>query len=305
MSTRRQVVLTRHADVVRVARDTDTFSSVVSAHRAVPNGLDPPAHTHYRHLIDPFLSAPRAAAFEPKCRVLAARAALGVDGNCTEVAKRYAASAQCAYLDWPDAAVDGLLAWLDEKERAQAVGDRAALTRNAAAFDELVAQRITQATGLTAELAAALSTDDLASVLRNWTVGEIGTIATSIVTLVEFLEAYPNVAPGLSANPTNTAAMIEEVLRLHGPLASSRRIVTRACVVAGNRLKAGDLVVIDWPESNRDSAAFPAAKIYSPERDQSNNLLYGVGIHACPGAPLARLELRLFVEEYLASRLTR
>lgn len=305
MRKRRKVVLTRHADVVLAARDTNTFSSVVSTHRAVPNGLDPPAHTHYRRLINPILSAARAAAFGPECRVLAARAALVVDGNRTEVAKRYAANVQCAYLDWPDEAVDGLLAWLDEKERAQAVGDRAALARNAAAFDELVAQRISQATGLTAELAAALSTDDLASVLRNWTVGEIGTIATSIVTLIEFLEAYPNVASGLSANPTNIAAMIEEVLRLHGPLASSRRIATQACVVAGQHLKAGDPVVIDWPGSNRDPTAFPAATVYSPERDQSNNLLYGVGIHACPGAPLARLELRLFVEEYLASRLAR
>jgi len=46
---------------------------------------------------------------------------------------------------------------------------------------------------------------------------------------------------------------------------------------------------------------YPDADQYHPERDQSANLVYGAGIHACPGAPLARLELRLLVEELLAA----
>ena len=45
--------LFRHADVMRVLDDPATFSSVVSAHRAVPNGMDPPEHTEYRRVVEP------------------------------------------------------------------------------------------------------------------------------------------------------------------------------------------------------------------------------------------------------------
>ena len=292
MSQRRQVVLKRHADVLRVALDHEKFSSIVSAHRAVPNGMDPPEHTAYRRRIEPFLSPARAAAFEPDCRALAARYAPLVGADRENIARRYAAAAQCAYLGWPDVAVDELVDWLEEKQAAQTAGDRDALARNAEAFDAFVTRRTGSAAGLSAELAAEFEPTDLASILRNWTVGEIGTIANAIVTLVAFVDAHGPAIP-------DVPAMIEEVLRLRGPLASNRRVATCPVTVGGAELDAGDSVLLSWPDANRDPDEFPSADDYVPGRDQSANLLYGAGIHACPGAPLARLELRVFVEEYL------
>lgn len=294
------MVLTRHADVARAASDHETFSNVVSAHRAVPNGMDPPEHTGYRRRIEPFLSIERAVAFEPVCRPIAAQHAALVDGDRDGVARRYAAAAQCAYLDWPAATVDELVAWIDDKQAAQAASDRAALARNADAFEALVAARIAHATGLTAELATEFAAEDLASILRNWTVGEIGTIATSVSTLVGFLGERPDVRAALCADPAGVAAMVEEVLRLRGPLPSNRRVVTRDVTIGGESLAAGDSVILAWPDANRDPAAFEDADRYEPTRDLSRSLLYGVGIHHCPGAPLARVELRVFVEAYLA-----
>ena len=297
MSERKQVTLTRHAEVMRVVLDHDTFSSVVSAHRAVPNGMDPPEHTAYRRRIEPFLSPTRAAAFEPVCRALAARYALLVDADREGVARRYAAAAQCAYLGWPEVAVDELVEWLEDKQAAQHAGDRDALARNAAAFEAFVERRMGSASGLSAELAGEFDGPDLASILRNWTVGEIGTIANGIVSLVGFLTAHPEL------EVSDTAALVEEVLRLHGPLASNRRVATCPVAVGGESLEAGDVVVVSWPDANRDPDAFPAASEYVPDRDQSANLLWGAGIHACPGAPLARTELRVFIDEYLAGRM--
>ena len=58
-------------------------------------------------------------------------------------------------------------------------------------------------------------------------------------------------------------------------------------------------MTINWSSANRDEDAFEDALTYNPHRDQSRNLVYGDGIHVCPGAPLARLELRLLMEELL------
>ena len=55
--------LFRHADVVRALNDHETFSNVVSSHLSVPNGMDPPQHTGYRRLIEPYFNPQRMAAF--------------------------------------------------------------------------------------------------------------------------------------------------------------------------------------------------------------------------------------------------
>jgi len=64
----RGVTLFRHADVVAAALDPTTFSSEVSAHRQIPNSLDPPEHTAFRAVIDPFFTPDRMRALEPRLR---------------------------------------------------------------------------------------------------------------------------------------------------------------------------------------------------------------------------------------------
>ncbi len=56
-----------------------------------------------------------------------------------------------------------------------------------------------------------------------------------------------------------------------------------------------------WASANRDEEAFGDPDSFRLDRDPELNLLYGRGIHYCPGAPLARLELRVFIEELLAA----
>lgn len=69
VATRRHVVPA--ADVVAAAADPVTFSSAASAHRMVPNSLDPPEHTAFRAVIDPYFTAERMAALEPRIRQVA------------------------------------------------------------------------------------------------------------------------------------------------------------------------------------------------------------------------------------------
>ena len=65
-------------------------------------------------------------------------------------------------------------------------------------------------------------------------------------------------------------------------------------------LAAGERLSINWIAANRDPRAFDAPDDFRIDRDPALNLLYGAGVHVCPGAPLARLELRVLIEEVLA-----
>ncbi|MCA9243295.1 MAG: cytochrome P450, partial [Phycisphaerales bacterium] len=82
---------------------------------------------------------------------------------------------------------------------------------------------------------------------------------------------------------------------------SNRRVITRRVEFHGQRIEVGQRITIIWPAANRDGRVFEDPVHFRWDRDQSENLLYGSGIHACPGAPLARLELRVMIEQVLAA----
>lgn len=81
----------------------------------------------------------------------------------------------------------------------------------------------------------------------------------------------------------------------------NRRVATCATAIGNRRIEPGDRVVVNWMAANRDPRAFADASGFRLDRDAADNLLYGAGIHVCPGAPLARLELRVLAEALLAA----
>jgi len=137
-------------------------------------------------------------------------------------------------------------------------------------------------------------------VLRNWTVGEIGTISAALGILAHHLSEHPDLQQQLRTQPSLLPAAIEEILRIHGPLVANRRITTRAVEIGGRKIAAGERISLIWISADRDGRVFEDPETYRPHRDQTANLLYGAGIHVCPGAPLARMEMRVAVEELLA-----
>ena len=70
-----------HADVMRALLDPATFSSAVSAHLAVPSGIDPPEHTEYRRIIDPYFAPEKMAAVEPELRAIAVEILAGLPAS--------------------------------------------------------------------------------------------------------------------------------------------------------------------------------------------------------------------------------
>ncbi len=310
--------LFRHVDVMRVILDHETFSSVVSSHRAVPSGLDPPEHTEFRHIVDRYFTSESVDAFEPECREIAARQVellletAETDFN-GDFAEPFAVHVQCAYLGWPPQMHEPLHHWTLKNHGATLMQDRAALQHIAQEFegyvDELLQSRRLAGdhasddltTRLMQETVAnrPLGDDEIVSILRNWTAGEVGTISAAVGILAQFLSVRPDVQQQLREDPSLLPAAIEEILRLHGPLVANRRISTRPVEFGGRKINAGERISINWIAANRDGRVFSNPDEFQLERDQSKNLLYGAGIHVCPGAPLARLELRVAMEELL------
>jgi cytochrome P450 len=311
--------LFRHEDVTRVLHDHKTFSNAISQHLSVPNGMNPPEHTAYRRIIEPYFSPERMTAFEPICRDIVVKLVRDLSARpevefMADAALPFAEQVQCAFLGCPNELHGRLAKWTRKNHAATLAQDRQALSDIALEFENLIDHLLetrrragaTAETDITAALmnekvwGRPLSNEEVASILRNWTVGEIGTISASVGILVQYLAEHPELQMQLRAQPNLLPPAIEEILRIHGPLVLNRRVTTRPAEIGGKKIGAGERISVNWISANRDEAAFADAHTFRLDRDQSKNLLYGAGIHYCPGAPLARLEMRVFLEEMLA-----
>jgi len=309
----------RHADVLRVLEDHDTFSNVVSLHPSVPNGMDPPEHTAYRALIEPYFAPERVRAFDPACRGIAADLVRQLPaGGEVELmggfAGDFALRIQCAFMGWPAELHEPLRQWTRRNHEATLSGDRGATGAVALEFDGFVGDLLDArrkagdaapddvTTRLLRERIGdrPLTDGEIVSIVRNWTVGELGTIAASVGILAHYLAARQDLQRHLRKDPSRLPAAIDEILRIHAPLIANRRVATRAVEIGGRRLEAGARLSLIWASANRDEAVFGNPDELRLDRDPAHNLLYGAGIHVCPGAELARLELRVVMEELLA-----
>jgi cytochrome P450 len=137
------------------------------------------------------------------------------------------------------------------------------------------------------------------SILRNWTAGDLGSMAAALGVAIHFLATHPGVQAALRADPGGLAPAIDEMLRIDDPFLVNRRVVTAPAEVAGFALEPGTRVYLNWTSANRDEAVFGDPDAYRPAEHAPHNLVYGTGIHVCPGRPLATLELVVAVETLL------
>ncbi len=308
----------RHADVVRVLDDPVTFSNVVSTHLSVPNGMDPPEHTAFREINDRYFTPAEMAAFEPACREIARDLVAALPRGEVEVmadlALDFANHVQCRFMGWPESLREPLREWALKNQEATLALDRAAMAAVALEFDGYIREQLElrrsagpaapgdATTRLLAETVNGrpLTDDEIVSLVRNWTVGELGTIAASVGIVVHYLAAHPEVQRLLREDPSCLETATDEILRIHAPLIANRRRTTAPVTVAGRDIPAGERIMIIWASANRDEEVFGDPDEFRLDRDPADNLLYGRGVHACPGAPLARLELRVLLEELFA-----
>lgn len=310
-------MLLRHADVLHALHHPEVFSNRVSRHLMVPNGMDGPEHARSRALIDPYFAPTRLAEFAPRCRRLSAAlvAALPCEGPVeimATLAEPFAVAVQCAFMGWPESMRAPLLAWIRRKRASASAGPGAGGADIASEFDHviraLLGERRRAGGGgddVTARLLVEridgqpLSDEVLVSILRNWTVGELGSLAASVGIIAHYLAERPALQSYLRAAPHRVREANDEILRIRGPLCSARRRTTCPVALHGAALPAEARVALSWTSANRDEAVFGDPDAFRLDRDPAANLLYGAGTHVCPGADLARLELEAIVRALL------
>ncbi|MEU6367929.1 cytochrome P450 [Streptomyces sp. NPDC046931] len=113
------------------------------------------------------------------------------------------------------------------------------------------------------------------------------------------LADHPRAYGALRERPGRLPLAVEELLRWHPPVLSFRRTAARDTELAGQRIRAGDKVVVFHASANRDERVFTAPDRLEPFRTPNPHVSFGDGPHVCLGAHFARLQLGVLYEETL------
>ena len=160
--------------------------------------------------------------------------------------------------------------------------------------------------------------DDIATVIANSTVhgkpipdfeangyymiiATAGHDTTSASTCGAIMELAKN--PGLFERyrrpDADFAGLIEEAIRWTTPVQHFMRSATEDCDIGGQKIAAGDWLMLCYASGNRDEAVFEDPFTFNPDRTSNNQIAFGYGGHVCLGQHLARMEMRIFMEELL------
>lgn len=307
--------LFRHEDIVAVLADPQTYSNV-SEFLAIPNGMDPPVHGKYRKALDGNFKNEQMSRLEPQARKIAVDLLETVrTGDKVEMISAFVnpftLKALCALLGWPEKQWVYLDSWVQDSLKAAFEQDPVAGKNLADEFSDHVKTNLKARRGSrydqgdatsfllkTAVDGVQLEDDQIVSVLRNWTAGH-GTVAGSLGIVLMHLAEDTELQHQLRRDPTLIPRAVEEILRVDGPLVANPRVTTKDVKLQGRSIPKGEHITLMWIAGDRDPDAFAQADELNIKRNNAESLVWGQGIHVCQGAPLARLEIRVAVEQML------
>jgi cytochrome P450 len=142
-----------------------------------------------------------------------------------------------------------------------------------------------------------IADDEIVGVLQLLILGGLDTTAGALGQIVIRFARHPELPALLRDEPGRLADAVEELLRLEPPFIAIARTATCDTEVGGQAVRAGDKVLIYWASANRDEAEFACPAAFDVDRASNRHLAFGAGPHRCAGSNLARLNLRVAVEE--------
>lgn len=320
-------LLTTYDDVTKAAHDIGCFSSlevgVIGADEEVepdvllPYGLppissDPPLHTWTRRLLLPWFSHTRIEGYEVTTRDLSRQLIDGfiAEGHAdaaADYAQQIPVRIIAKILGVPADLSDTFTGWVrdvlefaDVKERAKSGGD--ALV--AYLIEQLLLRKEDPKDDLISELAHTIHdgepVDDgvVLGIAGLVLIAGIDTTWSAIGSSLWHLSTHPDDAARLVAEPELMDSAVEEFLRVYSPVTMAR-VVTLDTEFHGCPMHEGDKVLMNFPAANRDPEAFERADEVVLDRSHNRHVAFGSGIHRCAGSNLARMELKVALEEWL------
>ncbi len=313
-------MILRHEDVRRAAKDWKTFSSdapfrvpipseeKVRTMRQLPIETDPPEHTDYRKITDPFFQRPKSPEFMARIEVL-------IDGMLTDAMRRdsveivneFALPIQSRALTYllnvPESEAETWIGWGIHvfkvtggefkkgnvlEEYLQAQFDAATANPREDFFSAL-----TQATFR----GRPLTREEMMGFANLAFAGGRDTIIHTISCALGYLAEHPGALEYLREDPKRITHACEEFFRVFMPLTHIGRVCPEETNVNGVTVKAGERISLCWASANLDEHAFDAAREVRLDRKPNPHLSFGFGAHLCMGAAHARLILRTLLEK--------
>ena len=321
----------RHEDVAAIAYDTEHFTSrsvVVSTVRpdetdlpapigvAPPITSDPPFHADARRLLLPAFGPKAIAGYEDYTRELCRELLDAVDGKdqidaAVDYAQHIPVRLISKMLGFPDEDADIMRGFVHVILEAVNLSpeDREGLFE-ASGIDEYLDARVQEhidepRDDLTSYLLEAeldgnrLHPDHVRGTIVLLMVAGIDTTWSAIGASLWHLAQHPEDRRRLATEPDLMVTALEELLRAYAPVTMAR-MVAEEFTFEGCPFKEGEWVLLPFPSANRDPEAFPDADRVVLDRAENRHTAFGLGIHRCLGSNLARMELRIALQEWLA-----
>jgi cholest-4-en-3-one 26-monooxygenase len=327
------VGITRHADLLDVEHRDEIFSSAGS-YRSIQNptednmiAQDDPGHINQRRLISLRFTPKAVRQLEPVMSRMIGGLLDGVVSDTapgergqmeavTAVAAALPARLTAHLLGFPEELWPQIKSWSERLMRYDSVPyDNALANEFLAAIGEFVA--------VLQETAAARRECPADDLVTAWVQGEANgcpmddsrlvnetglvisggaettrtVIARSLVVFAEHPDQWEAMHADLSLIP----GAIEEMIRWVTPLNNMFRVATADTTVDGHEIREGDRIALLYPSGNRDEKVFDDPFRFDIRRSPNPQIAFGFGTHFCLGASLARLELRLLMEQLVSS----
>jgi cytochrome P450 len=315
-------VINRYNDVKRCAQDWKTFSStdgwMVNPPEGnipiLPEDLDPPYHDDWRRVLNPFFAPGPVGTIEADARVYAGEL---IDG--------FAKAGKSEFVADFAAQLPGLI--LFKKIVPVPVDDLPMLFKDIDTFSFGPLEDRGPAFGRVYEYLGTFlkerseqppkgdimdvivagadnngepaSWEDKVHILLDVVFGGLATTTHAMAGAIYHFATHPEVRRDLVAHPELVPNAVEEVVRLYSPVVAPARSVRADVEVSGVQLQAGDRVVLNFAAASRDPDACDDPTTFDIRREDVVHTAFGVGPHRCLGAHLARLELRVTIEEFL------
>lgn len=317
-------VIARNELVDEFLQRHDLFSAkklsvppVPGAPPLIPNSLDPPDHGPYRKIFMQKMFSPRIlAGLEQDFRELSRSAvdAMLPSGAC-DFMEAYARPAPVSMflrmLGLPLEERERFMPWVQGVFHPASTDEQAKAFMESAAYlgewlDEQIANPVARRGGhmLAAMLDArigerALAKEELLSMTQMLFLAGLDTVTSAMSHAMHFLASSPTHREQLLDEPALAPDAVEELLRRFG-ISNIARVTARDCEFHGVEFRKGDMVLYSTPMLGLDHHRYQdPLTVDFRRKDKKNHLAFGSGPHLCAGHLLARMELRVMIEETL------
>jgi len=318
-------IVFRHEDVMQVLHDPETFSSnddavaIGQVRPLIPLQIDPPDHKTYRRLLDPLFAPRQVAKLEGRTRALVTVLIDGVigDGHTNfhhEIAEPLPTQIFLELMGLPPERFRDFIVLKDGIIRPEAttIEQREEMTNAtgqkiyAELYDVINARQAERQDDFISDFLDAevdghrLTPDDVADICYLFFLAGLDTVTASLDCMLGYLAQNPEQRDRLVEDPGLIPHAIEEMLRWETPVPGVVRITTAGTEVGGCPIEAGTRVTPLLGSANNDEGAWDDADTVDFDREVNKHLAFGGGVHRCLGSHLARMELRVVLEEWHA-----